>query len=257
MTFPAESPDVWLYLVGLALILSVSSMLLRQWRRAAALERSLHELHGGVRQLLRNNPVGTCLSDDEFQPLWQSIRVLYEQRCRSLELLPVLSEISSAANGLSIDTPQPVERLFGALRRAIPCRFIAALIFDRERGRARIAAKDGLTDRRVEEHLLERVESILGRNAIPPIREGTTVASPLGSDGYLWMELERPSLSREEEVLVAAVAQQTAVTLRLHNEAKEQSARLAFERDILLGISHDLRAPGTTALYAVRDLLTN
>jgi signal transduction histidine kinase len=79
-----------------------------------------------------------------------------------------------------------------------------------------------------------------------------------GVCGGIWLGLrdgERSLPSRRKE-FVRAVSEHAAASFYAARKADERMEKSKKERDFLLGLSHDLRAPGHRALYAARDLLS-
>ncbi len=91
---------------------------------------------------------------------------------------------------------------------------------------------------------------------------GLTLCVPLkdenGLFGGLWLGFKQGSgtLTTQRKSFVQAVAEHAAASLSTAYKVRAQSEKTDKERDFLIGVSHDLRAPGNSALFAVRDLMS-
>ena len=79
------------------------------------------------------------------------------------------------------------------------------------------------------------------------------------TNGALWLGFPRhfSGLSNSEINFLEGLAKHAASTFYSAVSVKEKSDENYRERDFLLGISHDLKSPGNTALFSIRDLLSN
>ena len=77
------------------------------------------------------------------------------------------------------------------------------------------------------------------------------------SCGLLWLGMKRgtPLFCPKRKQVVYALAEHAAASFSAARLSKARTEKSNRERDFLLGLSHDLRAPGNAALYAVRELL--
>lgn len=77
--------------------------------------------------------------------------------------------------------------------------------------------------------------------------------------GMLWVGLRRGCLDTnlDQQRRLLAITQHAASSLEASWKVEEKLSKSHQERDYLLGISHDLKAPGNTALYAIASLLSH
>jgi len=75
--------------------------------------------------------------------------------------------------------------------------------------------------------------------------------------GAIWIGFKTgaSALSTQQRSFITAMARHAAASLCAARSIHEQAKHGRQERDYLLGLSHDLRSPGSSALYAVRELL--
>lgn len=91
----------------------------------------------------------------------------------------------------------------------------------------------------------------IGRQLVAP------VVGPEGCEGAIWIGLSSRSgqLSPEQFGLLEAVVEFASTLLTGGRRLSDRLRMNDEEHQMLLGISHDLRAPGATALYALHNLL--
>lgn len=92
------------------------------------------------------------------------------------------------------------------------------------------------------------------------VKNGAVVnGSPISTIcGGIWLGFKREAvlLSSPRKSFVQSVAQHGAASFAAAAKMQLKTRKSAQERDFLLGISHDLRAPGSSALYALSDLIS-
>ena len=78
-----------------------------------------------------------------------------------------------------------------------------------------------------------------------------------GISGAIWLGFGRHAsgLTPHQRERTRALCEHAAASFFAARKAYERRVQSDQERDYLLGMSHDLRAPGVRALYSVRDLL--
>ncbi|MCB0359812.1 MAG: HAMP domain-containing histidine kinase, partial [Bdellovibrionales bacterium] len=90
---------------------------------------------------------------------------------------------------------------------------------------------------------------------------GSSVTVPLrdehGLSGGLWLGLRTPlsGFNPQRRKFLYALVEYAAVSLRAAQNQEQRDLQRNQERTMLLGMSHDLRAPGSNALYALREIL--
>ncbi|MFN8390275.1 MAG: ATP-binding protein [Bdellovibrionota bacterium] len=77
--------------------------------------------------------------------------------------------------------------------------------------------------------------------------------------GLFWLGFRdrTAELTDEEARFVNSLAEYCAGSFVAASRVRERIAEQNRQRDFLIGISHDLRAPGNSALYSLRDLLSD
>lgn len=100
----------------------------------------------------------------------------------------------------------------------------------------------------------------IGTTLAIPLHSDATLDSPLETKVYggIWLAFRAGTslLSSTRSAFVQSVAQHGAASFAATSKMQLRTQKSAQERDFLLGISHDLRAPGSSALYALADLIS-
>ena len=90
---------------------------------------------------------------------------------------------------------------------------------------------------------------------------GISLTVPIRLDsevrGGIWLGFSNRTgiLTQRRKAFLHALARHAANSFHAAYQIRRKTEQPLKERDFLLGISHDLRAPGNSALYALRDLL--
>ena len=249
-------------------------VLLRQKREARALARAISGLSSA-----KPLPGETAFADRALNHIWQLVKFLNSSRARVTETERTYEEILN----LSITLAGKADKLDTAAAEV--CRLlmrkggralagIAVVLADGSKEELQIRHLTGLPKSRFEGIILSYVEKALQSNEatkwdyIPSshtcpaahafdIRLCLTVPLSMqqGSRGALWLAFRSElNASTEQKNFFQLMAEHTAATFRTARKVHQQTSQAERERDFLLGMSHDLRAPGQRALYAIRDL---
>ncbi|HQH26845.1 MAG TPA: HAMP domain-containing sensor histidine kinase, partial [Oligoflexia bacterium] len=266
------------------LVLAFAAVM-RAARRKLACERELNVLLNQTRCLCRGAalPQSGRFGLRAAESLWRLI-LLLAARGREIEqtkeiyneAIKLGSKLAGACGDLPVLAQAFAELV---LRQATPEALCAAVILrSAESGELEVAASAGLPQRRIENVLLVAVQSLIDECdaggegnwgyqfldnqeycSLQALGVGLTLIVPLLQDasiaGCLWLGLGSAPLPAARRGFLSAFAAYAAASFSAARKSKERVEQSGRERDFLLGLSHDLRAPGNAALYAVRELL--
>ncbi len=87
---------------------------------------------------------------------------------------------------------------------------------------------------------------------------GIPLQNSEGICGLLWLGFKKHAMSftAQRRAFVYAIAKHAASSFYAATKVRQKHKEHDSEKDFLLGLSHDLRAPGNSALYALRDLVS-
>lgn len=281
---------MFLYLMSLTIIL-LTIMLVGFYWKYLRMTADFARFQGAARKLFQQVPVPAKLqfSSLPVTELWRSLLTLSaglrqgeRERGIPLEVIRLGSRLTNTCEQVSSAVQEVAKILEEYTRPEVSA--IAILLRDGKSGELRLEHLSGLPRGRIESALLMYFDSIVdSAEERPKDEEGVenycfaSAQSPLfdfsafdisfslsmplrnhnGICGALWLGFRNgaSSLSTPRKAFVSAIAEHAAACfyaaqkVRTHTEAREQ------ERDLFLGMSHDLRSPGNTALYALRDIL--
>lgn len=275
------------YLERLACVCALLLSFWLIWTRAG-LKRDLAALRRAVSSLVRRNPLPDSAkfhspeAADVFHSIVsllhgfrtaQSLRPAYEQ------LLSLTSAITEAADE-EITASEKVVSLLVSQAGTDVCA-AAVILINQENNRLYLPYSWGIPRKRIEPVLELQLESLLGWNKCPttearwgysvPDRGSVFDLSALGVRssyitplkagdrwcGALWLGFrtvwKRAAVRRIS--MIEALCRHAAAIFNASQKVRARAEQSESQRDLLLGMSHDLRSPGTTALYAVQDLL--
>lgn len=240
-----------------------------------------------VKQLLQPRPasVDAVFAERDMQRLWNFFKltrlnanvqtnVTSQTYNEAIHLTEELAKVSHEKNLTS-------QKLVEVLSNVGPEIKAVAVVLKNARSNAlEIESVFGVPARRVEEALLvlfdarfdpvcsssERAWGYVNPNRgdledFSAFDIGMSLLVPLegvvGLMGGVWLGFRKGSgtLTPERKTFVKAVAQHAAASFYAAQAALEKTTATKRERDIILGMSHDLRTPGNTALYCVTSLL--
>lgn len=265
------------------LLLSVSSV--AAWH-AARHRYNSQQLHAGLRALVRKESLPTALSFSlpEFNVLWRFVLALASHREQALEREQMLSDVmqnTTAVTKTMYETSRTADEICELIKlhAGHDLAAIAVLLRDRQTQEISVVSVHGISAQRINPVLLILFDALIHGNAnarwgyrlaakddrlnFHAYNIGLTLTVPLRHNneiiGGIWLGFKQntTALSEERRNTVHAICQHAAASLAASQEVRIQTERTRKERDLLLGISHDLRAPGNTALYALRTLLTD
>jgi len=276
----------WTELVGAAGGVAIVWVLARY----AVLLVDLRSLKMGVRVLLRSGsqvkPVR--LRSGAVEGIWRSI-LLLSANSRSLltakEIFDETISLSARLAGASDGEKQTSEVLLDVLVRQTGPEVIGAAVVlcDADSGEARVVHQVGLPQRRTDSALLMCFEAVLYQKELKmpgdehrhwgyrSVEDGTCfdfssfgiglcLIVPLydasAIRGGIWLGFREGGgvLSARRKEFVKAVAEHAAASFNAAEKAKERTEKSVKERDFLLGLSHDMRAPSNRALCVLREI---
>ncbi len=191
-------------------------------------------------------------------------------------LLSLTARLAAASHDNSSTARELVDAVLAETSSEVQA---AAVLVRSEENEVRIPCAEGIPMKRVESALLMCFEKALGQgdhraeiwHYYDPDTDpcfdftvfgiGLSLFVPLtdhrGMCGAIWLGCRAgASLSSERKEMLRIIAQHAAASFHAAEVARAQSEASRRERDFLLGLSHDVRAPGVRALYAVRELLS-
>jgi signal transduction histidine kinase len=237
----------------------------------------LRRIKHAARALTRQGPLPTKLNfvTQLGSTAWNAVLALHSRQ-RTLEgVVPAYQEALEL--GCSIERAERVGRTATEttqllLRQCAP-EALACAVFLNEAGSLTAVSIEGPSVKRLTSSLIFALEPLfqlqsgwgyhegsgewnlrtfgIGSSLIVPLKEQDKIS------GCVWLGLRTSgsALAPQRKLFVNAIAQQAAAAIRTARQFEAQSEQSRQQRDFLLGISHDLRAPGNSALYALRDLL--
>ena len=247
--------------------------------------RDLHTLRDEVRRITRG------VSSSQFPKFYFSRS---EEICRALSLLlrvrhrseqqrrDVLSDVLSHGSRIAeaaYARSSLIDEIVKLLLEQVGKDIVALAVAVREEGEDSLQLErvEGLPYKRVEQPLLIAFDELLdaeqehwgyfSRNVrknfdfsafgidlslVVPLRDVTGVC------GIVWLGFRKGSqaLSPHRRAFIEGIAKQAAATFHASRQIEKRNRETSSERDFLLGMSHDLRAPGNSALYALHDVLS-
>lgn len=208
------------------------------------------------------------------------------------DMMQITSRLAGAADEVSSATREVVELLTSRLNRELVG--IAVVLRDETDGGLILEQLSGLPDKRVSGPLmicfdylldprsrdLSPSSSLAGSSCKHHLPDwgynlsakgglfdfstfgvGLTLTVPLrdvrGVCGGIWLGFKSGSrtLDPARREYAQVIANHAAASFYAAQKFRNRTEQTNLEKDFLLGISHDLRAPGNTALYAIRDIL--
>lgn len=240
-------------------------------------------LLSALRTLIRHKaaPLGVNRKLSFTLPIWRAALKLHELRLLESREKQTASRLLSAGSRISSatsDQAQLFSELNALLREYLGPELLALAILTRTKDGWNIAQLDGLSATRASDLLLQATELIFPQLRqqravyVQPERDSLCdfrvfgiglslflpLRSPNDTEGMLWLGISRQalSLSAERRAFIQNIAEYAAASYYAAQKLWQREAHAHQEKDFLIGMSHDLRTPGTSALYAVRDLLS-
>ena len=244
----------------------------------------LKALKGGTRALMRSANVPVCsprIRSAAGWELWQSIKILAgksRQSERAKENFAAAIGLTSALAAASSAEEQAAKTLAEVIMTELKQEAAAlAVLLPAKDGEMKLVYACGLPGTRAEEIVL--LAFYEARQKIPEVfsayfspRDGsafdlrsfgieelfiTTFTLAGGGSGAIWLGFAPGvlPLSWERKNFLSTVTRHAAASFSAARTLKDRDEAAQRERDFLLGLSHDLRAPGNRALYSLRHLL--
>lgn len=247
------------------------------------LQQEISLLLSAFRALIRNRsaPFGISKRLSLTLPLWRAAQKLNELRHLESRERQTASRVLSAGSRISHATSnrdQLFSELNNLLKDYLGQELTALSALTLIENNWTISFLDGLPPKRAGELLLDAVTDIAPQLEtrrglyVQPEKDSLCdfrvfgigislflpLKSPDGTNGILWLGIARQalSLSAERRAFIQTIAEYAAASYYAAQKLWQREATAHREKDFLIGMSHDLRAPGTSALYAVRDLLS-
>ncbi len=253
------------------------------------LQLELKSLVSAVRILTRTQraPEGVHFKTKGVSDVWRLLLALVSHgrgsdrgRPTVEEVLTLSSKITGMSDELSSVAREVGELVLGQTRPDVIA--VAVVLRNGESGELALEYVQGLPEKRLRSTLLSYFDCLIDASNeeetdvwgyqvaadagtmfdLRVFGIGMSLAVPLrdssGICGGLWLGLKASStsLGAQRKAFVHAIAEHAAASFYAAKKVREKSMRTSQERDFLLGLSHDLRAPGNTALYALKDLMS-
>ena len=257
--------------------------LLLSLRKQRLLRKDIVVISSALRNLQRHAIQTTQLNarDPELQSLWQSILNLH-QKHQSLHLT---QESYDEAIQLSIQLAAEAEQTTKVSQtilevlstRAGPALKAAAVIIQGDNTTpAHVAHCQGMPQERIASALLMCFDHVVAHSKwgyhnktngacfdFSVFNIGLSLIVPLknkqGLHGAIWLGFTQGAnvLNPHKRTLLQALAGHAAAVLHTSKQIEFEKDAREKERDFILGLSHDMRAPGNRALYGLRELLSD
>ncbi|MBL7661704.1 hybrid sensor histidine kinase/response regulator [bacterium] len=280
-----ENQDLLLLCSAIVALLACLVGMLRSRRlkeELLELKRDLSQITRGQQPLANMNyhsPEVSSLKQSLFA-LVERIKKLEHTKGRLDEVLSFSSEIIGSGDQAQATASKITQLLESQIKPELVA--VAVLLKSSEHAPLELISMRGLPQKRMEEVLCIAAESLLHKNQgsqkesqwgyIFPEKNslfdfssfgiGLSLVVPLSMhgiiNGALWLGFKSgtATLNEQRKSFVKAMADHAAATLYAASKAQAREQERAGERDFLLGVSHDLRAPGSSALYALSDVLS-
>jgi signal transduction histidine kinase len=249
--------------------------------------RDINKLKVGVHSLLREKPTPSKLnfSSSTTEDIWRSCvtlslreKKLTDSTASMNEILNLGSKIAGAADHVSSVAEIVSKNLYDLTQPDTIA--VAIVLRDPNSGQLYLEHLLGIPSARIRHSLLMHFDKIF--EAAPSagiswgyhnssnydfinltaFKIGSMLTVPLrntlGICGGIWIGMSEGtmSLSVERKTFIHAISNYAAASFYAAMKSNEQTEKISSEKDFLLGLSHDLRSPGNTALYAIKDLIS-
>jgi len=245
-----------------------------------------------LRSFVRNQPLvaGLDLRTSTARDLWHSVQALVAQRRKSEQQQFTFYQVIALGKKIAaaVDNPQNTAiEVVNLISSQLGSDIKAVALYTRHPSTCSVKLEHlvGLPLERVSEALLMNFEKRFNSTEQQPqsghSQWGYSLPSKNGFHNFsayqFGLELNVPlleaeqiiggiwiafsnsssSLNIERQEFIQAVAQHAASSITAAYRALSRIEETTREKDFLLGLSHDLRAPGNIALFALRDLLND
>lgn len=253
------------------------------WFSRRKSQTELRRLILATRQSLRGEHRDTALGfrSPEILKLWQLFATFLQKPHDERQSLPQVIEIGkqlSSGAGEAKDTAQAVGTLIKE-KSSPEALAVAVLVRPSQSESVKIEYCSGLPESRIRECLLSMFDSLQdGARAetswgtFVPVKGSlhdlslfgvgamltVPIMSSTGVRGMIWLgfRFNAPVLPREKLDLLTSICEYCSAAFDTAEKVQDRLVERERQRDLLVGMSHDLRAPGNSALYALRDLIS-
>ncbi len=220
-----------------------------------------------------NLPIGVNFKSDIFRNIYSSLKlILYNSRTNNIN-----SEVLAMAVSIAKDNNSVASSLAEVIRDKIGSDLVGVAILNIENNKFRIMQSVDLPEQRISDAIELNCQNLLKDSKDNSSKWGyqqnkqstwsdfstfgikNTLIIPLinkdETEGAIWLGLASTHISSKHAEVVRRLAQYAAASMQTAKRHKKEKVKQEKEKDFLLGLSHDLRAPGNRALFCVRDLL--
>ena len=217
-------------------------------------------------------PIGVNFKSDAFRNIYSSLKlILYNSRTNSIN-----SEVLAMAVSIAKDNSSVASSLAEVIRDKIGSDLVGVAILSIGKNKFRIIQSVDLPEQRISDVIELNCQNLLKdpkwgyqQNKLGTWSDFSTfgikntliipLVNPLANgdqiEGAIWLGLASTHISSKHAEVVRRLAQYAAASMQTAKQHKKEKVKQEKEKDFLLGLSHDLRAPGNRALFCVRDLL--
>jgi signal transduction histidine kinase len=255
--------------------------------RYRELLRDVNMLKHAFVMMLRQQPLPNkfYFSSKVINNLWHSVQLLCSQLKtveRTTHIADDVLKLSSSIASAADDLPKAIENVVNIILERGRPEVIAIAVITKNSTTSELCLNHlrGLPKKRIEEPLLTHFEELIDNSYnhlssswgyasndqstnynFSTFGVGLTFTVPLytseGLSGGFWIALRHGSRSFDinRQKFIEILSTYAACSLGAAIKVKQQNDQKELEKDFLLGLSHDLRAPGNSALYALHLLL--
>ncbi len=254
--------------------------------RYFSLMRGIASMREAISEILKRSqiPLGLTPTNVKLLSLWHAVLALVFETKKARSNTSALGEFVSFSTSIansSETNESSAKQILNLLLKRVRPEVIGGAIFlrDPSTGTLRVEYAAGIPIRRLEDTLLMAFDDCMAQNGtrskcwgyhtgersvfnLSQFGIGLSLTAPLKSGdqliGGIWLAFHHTAcaLTPERRFFLEAVTTHAAAAFTASRRSFMNSNNKASDRDLLLGISHDLRAPGNSALYAIGDLLS-
>lgn len=236
-----------------------------------------------TRQQLQYNfkPSKLKLSSKISYSLWHTISALFEknkvveqQKQTYNKIISLTSKLTNKISNLDKIQQSAIELLAQQLGSGV----ISILLIKKNNNTAKVTVAYGLKIQRLQDAVLDFVENLLFYKQknwgyhlaindpsfnLSELGIGLTLTIPLQvfdqTIGGLWIGFNEKSvnLDFQQRQIIQGIVEYTAGMLVSAERTAEERKVNSQEKDFLIGLSHDLKTPGTSALYGIREIVSD
>lgn len=240
-------------------------------------------LKQGIRKYLKTGYIPGNLPLHTFyaHKLWNSVTAIKARQNSNYTTSPKPEEIIQAGSEIiahSDNSASAISQVTKLLKSFLGDDLIAIAFIIRNSTSEdlEVSYLEGVPSNRADSVLLEHFESLSSDSSDSPvIRDlldddflglatfniALSISIPFDTSGFsnggIWLGFRKGSraISTKARAYTLAISRQAACCFHAARRVESRAHQSGRERDFLIGISHDLRAPGTSALFVMRNLL--